>query len=172
MVLGHVCFAISIIGITLVSYYELERDIRMDVGETVSLGGYDFTFTDVKRADGPNYNADAGVFDVYKNGEKVVRLEPEKRLYTVQRMPMTEAAIHSTITRDVFIAMGEPLDNGAWAIRIYIKPFVIWLWAGAVVMALGGVLSISDKRYRIAKVKKVKAVLSRSATDKPEGNAI
>jgi cytochrome c-type biogenesis protein CcmF len=72
----------------------------------------------------------------------------------------------------VFIAMGEPLDNGAWAIRIYIKPFVIWLWAGAVVMALGGVLSISDKRYRIAKVKKVKAVLSRSTTDKPEGNAI
>jgi cytochrome c-type biogenesis protein CcmF len=159
MVLGHVGFAISIIGITLVSNYELERDIRMDVGETVSLGDYDFTFTDVKRADGPNYNADAGVFDVYKDGEKVVRLEPEKRLYTVQRMPMTEAAIHSTITRDVFIAMGEPLDNGAWAIRIYIKPFVVWLWAGAVVMALGGVFSISDKRYRIAKVQKVKNAL-------------
>ncbi len=79
-------------------------------------------------------------------------------MYIVQRMPMTEAAIHSNPIRDLFIAMGEPLDNGAWAIRIYIKPFVIWLWAGAVVMAIGGIFSISDKRYRMAKVKKIKRV--------------
>jgi cytochrome c-type biogenesis protein CcmF len=95
---------------------------------------------------------------VYQNGELIAHLEPEKRLYIVQRMPMTEAAIHSNLTRDLFIAMGEPLDNGAWAIRIYIKPFVIWLWAGAVVMAVGGIFSISDKRYRMAKVKKLKRV--------------
>ena len=156
MVLGHVGFAILIIGVTLVSNYELERDVRMDVGDTVTLSGYDFTFKAVKEIEGPNYNADAGVFDVSRNGEFIAQLVPEKRLYIVQRMPMTEAAIHSTIARDLFIAMGEPLDNGAWAIRIYIKPFVIWLWAGAVVMAIGGILSISDKRYRMAKVKKVK----------------
>jgi cytochrome c-type biogenesis protein CcmF len=156
MVLGHVGFAILIIGVTLVSNYELERDVRMDVGDTVTLSGYDFTFKAVKDIEGPNYNADAGVFDVSRNGEFIAQLVPEKRLYIVQRMPMTEAAIHSTITRDLFIAMGEPLDNGAWAIRIYIKPFVIWLWAGAVVMAIGGIFSISDKRYRMAKVKKVK----------------
>ena len=156
MVLGHVGFAILIIGVTLVSNYELERDVRMDVGDTVTLSGYDFTFKAVKEIEGPNYNADSGVFDVSRNGEFIAQLVPEKRLYIVQRMPMTEAAIHSTIARDLFIAMGEPLDNGAWAIRIYIKPFVIWLWAGAVVMAIGGIFSISDKRYRMAKVKKVK----------------
>ncbi|APE01117.1 c-type cytochrome biogenesis protein CcmF [Alteromonas mediterranea] len=159
MVLGHVGFAICIIGITLVSNYELERDVRMDIGDTVSLGGYDFSFRDVRKVEGPNFNADKGIFDVYKNGELIAHLEPEKRLYIVQRMPMTEAAIHSNLARDLFIAMGEPLDNGAWAIRIYIKPFVIWLWAGAVVMAIGGIFSISDKRYRMAKVKKLKRVL-------------
>jgi cytochrome c-type biogenesis protein CcmF len=81
-------------------------------------------------------------------------------------MPMTEAAIHSNVARDLFIAMGEPLDNGAWAIRIYIKPFVIWLWAGAVVMAIGGIFSICDKRYRMAKVKKVSAVLNKMTASK------
>ncbi|WOI36746.1 heme lyase CcmF/NrfE family subunit [Alteromonas sp. CI.11.F.A3] len=161
MVLGHIGFAISIIGITLVSNYELERDVRMEVGETVELGGYAFTFTDVKPFQGPNYIADVGVFDVNKADEFVVHLEPEKRMYTVQRMPMTEAAIHSTVSRDLFIAMGEPLDDGAWAVRIYIKPFVVWLWAGAVVMAIGGIFSISDKRYRMAKVKKVSKAINR-----------
>ncbi len=165
MVLGHVGFAIVIIGITLVSNYELERDVRMDVGDTVSLAGYDFTFKDLRKVQGPNYEADAGVFDVTQDGKMVAVLIPEKRLYIVQRMPMTEAAIHSNIKRDLFIAMGEPLDDGAWAIRIYIKPFVVWLWAGAVVMAMGGIFSISDKRYRMAKVKKAKAML-----DKVTGN--
>lgn len=158
MVLGHVGFAICIIGITLVSNYEMERDVRMDIGDTVSLGGYDFNFKDVRKVQGPNFEADKGVFDVYQDGELIAHLEPEKRLYIVQRMPMTEAAIHSNLARDLFIAMGEPLDNGAWAIRIYIKPFVIWLWAGAVVMAIGGIFSISDKRYRMAKIKKIKRV--------------
>jgi cytochrome c-type biogenesis protein CcmF len=162
MVLGHVGFAICIIGITLVSNYEMERDVRMDIGDTVSLGGYNFNFKDVRKVQGPNFEADKGVFDVYKNGELIAHLEPEKRLYIVQRMPMTEAAIHSNLARDLFIAMGEPLDNGAWAIRIYIKPFVIWLWAGAVVMAIGGIFSISDKRYRMAKVKKIKRVFGGS----------
>ncbi|WP_282145481.1 heme lyase CcmF/NrfE family subunit [Alteromonas stellipolaris] len=160
MVLGHIGFAISIIGITLVSNYELERDVRMEVGETVELGGYAFTFIDVKPFQGPNYIADVGVFDVNKADEFVVHLEPEKRMYTVQRMPMTEAAIHSTVSRDLFIAMGEPLDDGAWAVRIYIKPFVVWLWAGAVIMAIGGIFSISDKRYRMAKVKKVSKAIN------------
>ena len=171
MVLGHVGFAISLIGITLVSNYELERDVRMNVGETVSLSGYDFTFKDVKTINGPNFTADAGVFDVFNDGEFVATLVPEKRLYIVQRMPMTEAAIHSTLTRDLFVAMGEPLDDGAWAIRIYIKPFVIWLWAGAVVMAIGGIFSISDKRYRMAKVQKVKAFINNTGPTAVRGDA-
>ena len=161
MILGHVGFAVTLIGITLVSNYETERDVRMEPGETVTLGGYQFKFADVVKRDGPNYTADVGIFDVYQNDEKLVHLEPEKRMYTVQGMPMTEAGIHSTLTRDLFIAMGEPLDDGAWAVRIYIKPFVIWIWGGAVIMALGGVCSISDRRYRMAKVAKAKRAMSR-----------
>ncbi|QJR81738.1 heme lyase CcmF/NrfE family subunit [Alteromonas pelagimontana] len=161
MVLGHLGFAVTLIGITLVANYELERDVRVAQGETVSLGQYDFKFMRVEQKQGPNFTSSVGIFDVYHNGEKLVHLEPEKRIYTVQRMPMTEAGIYSTLMRDLFIAMGEPLENGAWAIRIYIKPFVTWIWGGAVIMALGGICSICDKRYRMAKVAKAKAVLQK-----------
>ena len=160
MILGHLGFAVTIIGITLVSNYEVERDVRMVPGESVTLGGYEFAFQRVESRNGPNYTADVGIFDVYQDGEKLVHLEPEKRLYIVQRMPMTEAGIYSTVFRDLFIAMGEPLDDGAWAIRVYIKPFVTWIWAGAVFMALGGVCSISDRRYRMAKLAKVKKAVT------------
>ncbi|OFC69038.1 heme lyase CcmF/NrfE family subunit [Alteromonas confluentis] len=165
MVLGHLGFAVTIIGITLVSNYALERDVRMAPGETATLGGYTFKFNELKDYQGPNYTADVGVFDVYVDGDKLVHLEPEKRMYTVQRMPMTEAGIHSTVFRDLFIAMGEPLDDGAWAVRIYIKPFVTWIWAGAVIMALGGICSVSDRRYRMAKIASAKRILGRTSTE-------
>ncbi|RDV24364.1 heme lyase CcmF/NrfE family subunit [Alteromonas aestuariivivens] len=161
MVLGHVGFAITLIGITLVSNYEVERDVRMLPGESVELGGYTFRFDRLKQVEGPNYHSDVGVFDVYQDGERIVHLEPEKRMYLVQRMPMTEAGIHSTIWRDLFVAMGEPLDDGAWAIRIYIKPFVIWIWGGAAIMALGGICSVADRRYRLAKVARLKHLSGR-----------
>ncbi|WP_100642259.1 heme lyase CcmF/NrfE family subunit [Alteromonas facilis] len=168
MVLGHVGFAVTLIGITLVSNFEQERDVRMLPGDTVSLGGYEFLFTGVKQVDGPNFRADVGVFDVFKNGEKIDHLEPEKRFYSVQRMTMTEAAIHTSITRDLFIALGEPLDGGAWAVRVYIKPFVIWLWLGAGIMAFGGVMSIADKRYRLSKVAQLKKRgAAKPLSDKP-----
>ena len=160
MILGHLGFAVTLIGITLVSNYELERDVRMTPGQSVSLGGYEFAFRRVEQREGPNYLADVGIFDVYVEGEQIVHLEPEKRLYLVQKMPMTEAGIYSTVFRDLFIALGEPLDDGAWAVRVYIKPFVAWIWAGAVIMALGGVCSICDKRYRMTKVAKIKAAIT------------
>ncbi|MFC3093055.1 heme lyase CcmF/NrfE family subunit [Alteromonas sediminis] len=170
MVCGHVGFAITLIGITLVSNYEMERDVRMLPGERVTLGGYEFDFTGVKPKQGPNFTTEIGIFDVYRNGEFVVHLEPEKRFYTVQRMTMTEAGIHSTLAKDLFIALGEPLDDGAWAVRVYIKPFVVWIWLGAGIMALGGVLSISDKRYRLTKVARLKSQLGFSA--KPVEQAV
>ncbi|NVK55659.1 MAG: heme lyase CcmF/NrfE family subunit [Alteromonadaceae bacterium] len=154
MILGHLGFAVTLIGITLVSNYDVERDVRMKPGQLVTLSGYEFAFRGIEQRVGPNYTADVGIFDVYESGEKIVHLEPEKRFYQVQRMPMTEAGIHSTIVRDLFIALGEPLDGDAWAVRVYIKPFVIWIWAGAAIMAIGGFCSISDKRYRMAKVAK------------------
>ncbi|MDC8832666.1 heme lyase CcmF/NrfE family subunit [Alteromonas gilva] len=164
MILGHLGFAVTLIGITLVSNYDVERDVRMKPGQSVTLSGYEFAFRGIEQRNGPNYTADVGIFDVYESGEKLVHLEPEKRLYQVQRMPMTEAGIHTTLLRDLFIALGEPLDDGAWAVRVYIKPFVIWIWAGAVIMALGGVCSITDKRYRMAKVAKAGRFGQRPAT--------
>jgi cytochrome c-type biogenesis protein CcmF len=155
MILGHVGFAVALIGITLVSNFELERDVRMNYGDEVEIAGYTIEFSDVKAIQGPNYTADRGIFDVYKEGQFVVHLEPEKRFYSVKGMSMTEAGIHTTLIRDLFIALGEPLDNGAWAVRVYYKPFVLWIWLGAGIMALGGVCSMFDKRYRMKKLAKL-----------------
>jgi cytochrome c-type biogenesis protein CcmF len=155
MILGHVGFAVALIGITLVSNFELERDVRMNYGDEVEIAGYTIDFSDVKAIQGPNYTADRGIFDVYKEGQFVVHLEPEKRFYSVKGMSMTEAGIHTTLIRDLFIALGEPLDNGAWAVRVYYKPFVLWIWLGAGIMALGGVCSMFDKRYRMKKLAKL-----------------
>ncbi|WP_137167857.1 heme lyase CcmF/NrfE family subunit [Salinimonas lutimaris] len=156
MILGHVGFAVTLIGITLVSNYEQERDVRMAPGDSIALADYTFTFDTLSTHDGPNYHADRGQFTVTREQAQVTIMHPEKRLYKVQKMPMTEAAIHSTLTRDLFVALGEPLDDGAWAVRIYIKPFVIWIWGGGAIMALGGILAISDKRYRMSKLARIK----------------
>ncbi|MFT6270661.1 MAG: cytochrome c-type biogenesis protein CcmF [Alphaproteobacteria bacterium] len=160
MVLGHLGFAVTLIGITLVSNYEMERDVKMEPGQRVQIADYDVLFTGMKEIQGPNYISDMGVFDVFKNGELVSHLEPEKRFYTVQAMSMTEAGIHTTFTRDLFVAMGERLDGESWSVRLYYKPFVVWIWGGTVIMAIGGIFSISDKRYRIKKIAKVKDLVT------------
>ncbi|CAI8219379.1 MAG: Cytochrome c-type biogenesis protein CcmF [Glaciecola sp. HTCC2999] len=152
MILGHVGFAVSLIGMTLVSNFELERDVRMNYGDEVKIAGYDIKFSNVSTVQGANYSADRGIFDVYLDGDFVVHLEPEKRFYPVSGMTMTEAGIHTTLIRDLFIALGEPLDKGAWAVRVYYKPFVIWIWLGAGIMAIGGICSMLDKRYRMKKL--------------------
>nr|WP_220099564.1 heme lyase CcmF/NrfE family subunit [Alteromonas lipotrueiana] len=149
MVLGHLGFAVSLIGITLVSNYELERDVRMSPGEQVRVGAYQIQFDSHTTYAGPNYNADVGQFTVTRDEQEVAVLFPEKRLYLVQKMPMTEAAIDTGLTRDIFVALGEPLNGEAWAVRIYIKPFVIWIWGGGGIMAIAGLLAVSDRRYRL-----------------------
>ena len=100
---------------------------------------------------GPNYKAMRAILDVSKDGKKVATLHPEKRVYNVQTMPMTEAAIDTGFTRDLYVSLGEPVDGGAWVVRVYYKPFVDWIWGGAFLMALGGVLALSDRRYRLAR---------------------
>ncbi|MGF1714597.1 heme lyase CcmF/NrfE family subunit [Photobacterium chitinilyticum] len=155
MVLGHIGMAVSVIGITLVSNYDLERDVRLAPGETVQVQGYDFNFAGLRDADGPNYDGYIADFNISRNGKFVTELHAEKRFYTVAGSMMTEAAIDSGVTRDLYVAMGERLDDGAWAVRIYFKPFVNWIWFGSVLMALGGVMAISDKRYRFRKKAKV-----------------
>ncbi|PSV40681.1 heme lyase CcmF/NrfE family subunit [Photobacterium sp. GB-210] len=148
MVLGHIGLAISIIGITLVSNYDIERDLRLSPGQSVNVKGYDFHFAGLRDADGPNYDGYIADFNISRRGINVTTLHAEKRFYSVAGSMMTEAAIDSGITRDLYVAMGEKLGDGAWAVRIYYKPFVNWMWAGAFLMALGGALAISDKRYR------------------------
>lgn len=156
--IGHIGFAVTIVGITMVSHYEIERDVRMDVGDTVDARGYTFRFDGVVDAQGPNYVAKRGVIQILNDSGKPIReLNPEKRVYTVQTMPMTEAAIHTNPLRDLYVSLGEPVSGGAWSVRVYYKPFVVWLWGGAAFMALGGFLAVSDKRYRIRAKKEAKA---------------
>ena len=149
MMLGHIGLAVSIIGITMVQNYSIERDVRLAPGEHYQIEGYDFYFKGLRDKGGPNYDGYVADFDVTYDGEFINELQAEKRFYTTARSMMTEAAIDSGITRDLYIALGERLeDKRSWAIRIYYKPFVRWIWAGAILMALGGIIAISDKRYR------------------------
>ncbi len=150
MQLAHIGIAVFIIGVTLVKGYETERDVRMDVGDTVEAGGYVFRFDGVSEQEGPNYVASQGRVSVSKDGKPVTELHPEKRQYNASGMPMTEAAIRTGLLGDLYVSLGEPIpDTSAWAVRVYIKPFVDWIWFGCLLMALGGVVAISDRRYRI-----------------------
>ncbi|GAB3027955.1 heme lyase CcmF/NrfE family subunit [Bowmanella dokdonensis] len=152
MVMGHLGFAAMILGVAMVTSYSQERDVRMAAGETLNLNGYEFVFLGVEELQGPNYEGHVAKLDVLRKGKKISHLEAEKRFYPVQRSMMTEAAVDVGLTRDLYVALGEQLNNGDWALRIYVKPFVRWIWGGAILMALGGVLSICDKRYRMARL--------------------
>ncbi len=150
MIAAHLGVAVFIAGVTLVNGYQAERDVKMNVGDTLTLGSYTFRFDGVTSRNGPNYQAARGLIDVSRHGEHVMTLFPEKRTYFSSQMPMTEAAISSGISGDVYVSLGEPIDGGAWSVRVYLKPFVTWIWGGCILMALGGFLALSDRRYRYA----------------------
>jgi cytochrome c-type biogenesis protein CcmF len=151
MHLAHIGLAVTAVGVTLVSTYESEQDLRMAVGESVHVGGYQLTFKGVRVQEGPNYTAQVGNFTVHQDNKAMPSMHPEKRTYVSSSMPMTEAAIDSGFTRDVYVSLGEALESGAtpaWSVRVYHKPFVNWIWWGALFMALGGLLGTLDRRYR------------------------
>ncbi len=151
MHIAHIGIAVCAVGITMVTGYETEKDVRMTVGDTVSVGGYTFKLTGIREAQGPNYRADVGDVELIRDGKVLRTLHPEKRTYFSSTMPMTEAAIDTSLTRDVYVSLGERLSGDgapAWAMRVYYKPFVSWIWGGAVLMALGGGLAALDRRYR------------------------
>ena len=149
MQVAHLGIAIFVIGVTMVGAYQEEKDVRMSAGETVAVGGYTIQLQGVNVAPGPNYQAMRGSFLLMKNGKVETTLYPEKRSYFSSTMPMTEAAIDAGLTRDVYVSLGEELADKSWAVRVYYKPFVDWIWGGCLLMALGGVLAMSDKRYRM-----------------------
>ena len=150
MLLAHAGVGVFIVGVTLVGGYETEQDLRMEVGSTASMGGYDFKLQGLSPVKGPNYDAFVARFLVTKDGREVATLTPEKRVYRASRMPMTEAAIARSLTRDLYVSLGESLDEGrTWIVRLYVKPFVNWIWGGCVLMALGAVVAVADRRYRL-----------------------
>ena len=153
MHLAHFGIAVFIVGVTMVGAYQDEKDVKMEVGDTVGVGGYTFRFNGVGQQQGPNYRALVGDVDLIKDGRVLRKMFPEKRFYVASSMPMTEAAIDTGLLRDVYVSLGEPIDKAkpeaAWAVRVYYKPFVDWIWGGCVLMALGGLIAISDRRYRI-----------------------
>jgi cytochrome c-type biogenesis protein CcmF len=149
MTLAHLGIAVFVVGITFTTVYSVERDVRMAPGETLDMSGYLFEFHGVRQSEGPNYRAEQAFVTVSHKGAQVAKLEPQKRVYRVQTMPMTEAAIDAGLFRDLFVAIGEPLGNeGAWSLRIYYKSFIRWIWLGAVFMAAGGLCAAFDRRYR------------------------
>jgi len=160
MAVAHAGIAITIVGITIVSSYESETNVKMALNERVTISGYQIEFNGIKNVEGPNYSAEQGQISVYKvNGSNesdfVTFLKPERRAYRVQTMGMTEAGIDPGLFRDIYVALGDPLPDGAWAIRVHYKPFVRWIWLGAIFMSIGGILSILDKRYRAKKTAKM-----------------
>ncbi len=154
MVLGHVGVAITVVGIAFSQNYSVERDVRMKPGDSVTIHQYRFTFRQVRNINGPNYSGGVGIIDVTRSGRPEATLRAEKRFYTASRMMMTEAAIDGGLTRDLYAALGEELDDGSWAVRLYYKPFVRWIWYGGLFMALGGICCMLDPRYRTRKALK------------------
>ncbi|HKO44379.1 MAG TPA: heme lyase CcmF/NrfE family subunit [Pyrinomonadaceae bacterium] len=165
MQLAHVGVAVFIVGVTLVTGYQSEQDVRMNVGDTVNAGGYQFRFNGVSNVMGPNYRAARANIEVTRNGEIVKQMFPEKRTYLSTENVMTETAIDTGLFRDLYVSLGEPVDGRAWSVRVYYKPFVSWIWGGAVLMALGGALALSDRRYALAAKKQREA---KATSVKPE----
>jgi cytochrome c-type biogenesis protein CcmF len=148
MLLAHAGVGVFVVGVTLVNGYEAERDVRLAFGEQTELGGYTFRFAGVDEVEGPNYVAARGRVEVLREGRPASLLMPEKRFYTVQKQTMTEAAIDSGVLRDVYVALGEQVAADAWTVRVHLKPFVNWIWGGCLLMAVGGLIAICDRRYR------------------------
>jgi cytochrome c-type biogenesis protein CcmF len=150
MHLAHLGIAVITVGITMVKSYEVERDVRMGLNDTVTIENYSFELTGVSDVDGPNYKALRGDIKVTKDGKYLEMLYPEKRKYFSSAMPMTEAGIDSGLFRDLYVSLGEPIEGERlqWSVRVFYKPFVSWLWYGSILMVLGGLLAVSDRRYR------------------------
>ncbi len=146
---AHAGLGLTVMGIAAVSAWEIE-DIRLaNPGDTIPLGPYEVSFQGIEEGQGPNYTYERGVFTVLKGGAEQFQLTPEKRFYPVTRTPTSEAAIDPGLTRDVYLVLGDQAPNGAWAVRSYYKPLANWIWLGSLIMAFGGLISLTDRRYRV-----------------------
>ncbi len=148
MNLAHFGVGMFVLGVAVVSGFSIEKDISMKPGESVEMQGYTFSLESFTDVEGPNYTAKEATIVVTRDGELVTTMHPQKRVYRVQQNPMTEADLHPRLSRDLFVAMGEPLGDDAWSMRIQYKPLIRLIWLGCIVMALGGAIAATDQRYR------------------------
>jgi cytochrome c-type biogenesis protein CcmF len=148
MMVAHLGVAVFVFGVTMVSTHDVERDVAMKPGDSTTVNGYTFTYVGAQPVRGPNFDAIRGHLTVAREGVPFADMYPEKRVYRVQRTPMTEAAIESRIQGDLYVQMGEVIQGDTWLVRIWVKPFVSWVWFGCLMMGLGGLLAVTDKRYR------------------------
>jgi len=164
MIMAHFGVAVFVAGVTVTVSYDVEKDLRMEPGSAYDIAGYEFRFQGTRKVKGENYIADEAVIEVWSDGEKTGELFPQKRVYSGKDNPMTDASIDKTFFRDLYAALGEELEDGAWSMRVYHKPLVRWIWLGSLLMTFGGVLAVSDRRYR-------QAAASRSRDDKASAMA-
>ena len=148
MVTAHVGIGVFILGVVFTSSFSDEKETSAKLGEEIELAGYTFVLENVADVQGPNYQAMRGSVNVTKQGSPVIILYPEKRIYTVQKNPMTEPGIQTGVFRDLYVSLGEQIDDNEWGFRIYYRPFIQWVWIGTLLMAFGGLLGAMDKRYR------------------------
>jgi len=150
MHLAHIGVAVFIAGVTVVTSYQTEKDVKMNIGDTVSVGGYDFRLNNLAQYQGPNYQAVRADVEVTRNGAQVATLNPEKRSFTTAQSVTSETAIDRSIWRDLYVSLGDEVGDGAWTVRVYHKPLVNWIWGGALLMAIGGGFAVTDRRYSLA----------------------
>lgn len=148
MSVAHFGVGLFVIGVTLVSAFNVENDVSMRPGQTVEVAGYQFELRELRGVEGPNYEAIEGLIEIRHDGDFIAEVRPQKRQYLVQQSPMTEAGIHAKWNKDLFVALGDQLGDDAWSVRIQYKPMIRFIWFGALVMALGGLIAVSDRRYR------------------------
>jgi cytochrome c-type biogenesis protein CcmF len=154
MLLAHLGVGVFIFGVTMVKTWEAEKDVKMQPGDTATLGSYTFRMDSIGEYTGPNFLGLRANFTVTRGDSVVSKMKAEKRLYTASGMPMTEAGIDAGLTRDLYVSIGESLGGEAFAVRVQVKPFVDWIWGGSLLMALGGLLAATDRRYRVARQEK------------------
>jgi len=154
MQLAHLGVAVFIAGVSVVTSYQTERDVKMNIGDTVTAGGYEFQLKKLQQVPGPNYQATRADIEVAQAGSAPFALmQPEKRVFTATQQPTSETAIDRSVWRDLYVSLGDPTEDGGWTVRVYHKPLVNWIWGGALLMALGGLFAITDRRYALAKKK-------------------
>ena len=172
MVLAHFGIAVFIVGVTVVSGFQSENDVRMEVGDTASVAGYQMRLDKIEDVRGPNYESSRATIDVSRDGKTIATLLPDRRVYNVSRSPMTEVAIDRGLLRDVYVALGDPVSATAWSVRLHHKPFVNWIWIGCVLMALGGGLAVLDRRYRKVRARSPAPALATPPAPSPKGAGV